>query len=137
MLDEREMARQARRAVRWNKLALAVLAGAVLLLAVWYGLDRWQHTYTADKWFSAPNERLDILDDLLGKYDLVGMTEEEVVALLGQEDGPGQTSFKGDQTDYAPEETLVYYLGVDGMDGVWLVLSLEDGVVTRYTTGIT
>lgn len=76
MLDEREMARQARRAVRWNTLALAVLAGVVLLLVVWYGLNRWQHTYTPDKWFSAPNERLDILDDLLGKYDLVGMTEE-------------------------------------------------------------
>lgn len=137
MLDEREMARQVHRAVRWNKLALAVLAGVVLLLAGWYGLNRWQHTYTADKWFSAPSERLDILDDLLGKYDLVGMTEEEVVALLGQEDGPGQTSFKGDQTDYPPEETLVYYLGVDRMDGMWLVISLEGGVVTGYTTGVT
>ena len=137
MIDEREMARQVRRAVRWNKLALAVLAGLVLLLAVWYGLDRWQHTYTPDKWFSAPSERLDILEDLLGKYDLAGMTEEEVVALLGQEDGPGQTSFKGDRTYYAPEETLVYYLGVDLMDGVWLVISLEDGVVTGYTTGTT
>ena len=137
MLDEREMARQARRAVRWNTLALTVLAGVVLLLVVWYGLNRWQHTYTPDKWFSAPNERLDILDDLQGKYDLVGMTEEEAVALLGPEDGPEQTSFKGDQTDYPPEETLVYYLGVDMMDGVWLVISLEDGVVTGCATGIT
>ena len=137
MIDEREMARQVRRAVRWNKLALAVLAGLVLLLAVWYGLDRWQHTYTPDKWFSAPSERLDILEDLLGKYDLAGMTEEEVVALLGQEDGPGQTSFKGDRTYYAPEETLGYYLGVDLMDDVWLVISVEDGVVTGYTTGTT
>ncbi len=137
MLDEREMARQARRAVRWNTLALAVLAGVVLLLVVWYGLNRWQHTYTPDKWFSAPNERLDILDDLLGKYDLVGMTEEEVVALLGPEDGPEQTSFKGDRTYYPPEDTLVYYLGVDMMDGVWLVISLEDGVVTGCATGIT
>ena len=137
MIDEREMARQVRRAVRWNKLALAVLAGLVLLLAVWYGLHRWQHTYTPDKWFSAPSERLDILEDLLGKYDLAGMTEEEVVALLGQEDGPGQTSFKGDRTYYAPEETLVYYLGVDLMDDVWLVISVEDGVVTGYTTGTT
>lgn len=127
MLDEREMARQARRAVRWNTLALAVLAGVVLLLVVWYGLNRWQHTYTPDKWFSAPNERLDILDDLLGKYDLVGMTEEEVVALLGPEDGPEQTYFKGDRTYYPPEDTLVYYLGVDMMDGVWLILSLEGG----------
>ena len=109
----------------------------VLLLVVWYGLNRWQHTYTPDKWFSAPNERLDILDDLLGKYDLVGMTEEEVVALLGPEDGPEQTSFKGDRTYYPPEDTLVYYLGVDMMDGVWLILSLEGGVVTGYTTGAT
>ena len=37
MMDEREMARQARRAVRHNKLALAILAGLVLLLAAGYG----------------------------------------------------------------------------------------------------
>ena len=107
MMDEREMARQARRAVRHNKLALAILAGLVLL------------------------------GDLLERYDLVGMTEEEVVALLGPEDGPEQTSFKGDRTYYPPEDTLVYYLGVDMMDGVWLILSLEGGVVTGYTTGAT
>ena len=110
MMDEREMARQARRAVRHNKLALAILAGLVLLLAAGYGLWR---------------------------YDLVGMTEEEVVALLGPEDGPEQTSFKGDRTYYPPEDTLVYYLGVGMMDGVWLVISLEDGVVTGCATGIT
>ena len=137
MLDEREMARQARRAVRHNKLALAILAGLVLLLAAGYGLWRCQRTYTPDKWASAPDERLDILGDLLERYDLVGMTEEEVVALLGPEDGPEQTSFKGDRTYYPPEDTLVYYLGVDMMDGVWLILSLEGGVVTGYTTGAT
>ena len=48
-----------------------------------------------------------------------------------------QTSFKGDRTYYPPEDTLVYYLGVDMMDGVWLVISLEDGVVTGCATGIT
>ena len=77
MMDEREMARQARRAVRHNKLALAILAGLVLLLAAGYGLWRCQRTYTPDKWASAPDERLDILGDLLERYDLVGMTEEE------------------------------------------------------------
>lgn len=85
----------------------------MLLLAAGYGLWRCQRTYTPDKWASAPDERLDILGDLLERYDLVGMTEEEVVALLGPEDGPEQTSFKGDRTYYPPEDTLVYYLGVD------------------------
>lgn len=109
----------------------------MLLLAAGYGLWRCQRTYTPDKWASAPDERLDILGDLLERYDLVGMTEEEVVALLGPEDGPEQTSFKGDRTYYPPEDTLVYYLGVGMMDGVWLVISLEDGVVTGCATGIT
>ncbi len=118
-------------------MALAILAGLVLLLAAGYGLWRCQRTYTPDKWASAPDERLDILGDLLERYDLVGMTEEEVVALLGPEDGPEQTSFKGDRTYYPPEDTLVYYLGVGMMDGVWLVISLEDGVVTGCATGIT
>ena len=59
------------------------------------------------------------------------------VALLGPEDGPEQTSFKGDRTYYPPEDTLVYYLGVDMMDGVWLVISQEDGVVTGCATGMT
>ena len=82
MMDEREMARQARRAVRHNKLALAILAGLVLLLAAGYGLWRCQRTYTPDKWASAPDERLDILGDLLERYDLVGMTEEEAESVI-------------------------------------------------------
>ena len=137
MMDEQEMYRQVQRGTRWNRIALGVLAALVLMLLAGFGVYRWRHTWTADKWRSRPEERVDIVSDLLEKYQLKGMTEAETVALLGPEDGDGQTSFKGDQTEYDPEQTLVYYLGVDFMDCAWLVISLEQGVVAEYTIGVT
>lgn len=41
------------------------------------------------------------------------------------------------RTELYPEITLVYYIGVDLMDDVWLIISLENGVVTGYTFDVT
>ena len=55
--------------------------------------------------FPAPNERLDILDDLQGKYDLVGMTQEEAVALLGPEDWARADLLQGGPDALSPRRT--------------------------------
>ena len=65
------------------------------------------------------------------------MTEAEVISLLGNEDNNEQTSFKISRDTYPPEQTLVYYLGVTSMDNNWLVISLENGVVTDYCMDVT
>lgn len=77
--------------------------------------------------------------DLLSRHPLVGMTQQEVFALLGEETprANGQTSFKMSKAYFAPEDTLVYYLGVDYMDSRWLILPLEGGVVTACHIDVT
>ena len=64
-------------------------------------------------------------DDLLENYSLVGMTEEKVLALLGQ---------PSEETPFTEQNTLCYYLGDErgliSIDSEWLVLSLQDGVVS-------
>lgn len=59
--------------------------------------------------------------------------------LLGNEDvrGSKQTSFKGDTSYYPAESTLVYYLGKEFVDDKWLILSINDGIVSKISYGIT
>jgi hypothetical protein len=81
--------------------------------------------------------RYKFVSDMLEQNQLVGMTEAEVVQLLGDEDSNDITSFKNSKGFYAPESTLVYWLGVDFMDDNWLVISIDDSVVTDYCIGLT
>ena len=78
------------------------------------------------------------MNDIYAHYTYTGMTEEEVTALVGSEDSQ-QSSFKlsGSGTTYPPETTLVYYIGKDHVDELWLILSFEDGICVSYTVDIT
>ena len=59
------------------------------------------------------------------------MYESEVIDLLGEEDSD-ISSFKISRIEFPPETTLVYYLGVGYMNDMWLIVSLQDGVVYEY-----
>jgi len=70
--------------------------------------------------YSPDTIRLRIVDDLLRRHRLRGMTREEVVSLLG-------TPF---ETNHFPEYDLVYSLGTDG--GRWLAIKFGgDGRVSK------
>ena len=67
-------------------------------------------------------------DDLVNRQQLVGLTRQEVVALLGEPP----------KTEYFQEFDLVYYLGPErgfmGIDSEWLVLKLgAKGRITKAT----
>jgi len=67
-------------------------------------------------------------DDLVNSQKLVGLTRQEVVAILGEPP----------KTEYFKEFDLVYYLGPErgfmGIDSEWLVLKLgPEGRVKRAT----
>lgn len=83
-----------------------------------------------------PNRREQMVRNLLNEYDLLGMSEYDVIELLGEEDRQ-QSSFKGDQNYYPPESTLVYFIGKDLMEGRWLVVSFENGLVEKAFIGVT
>ena len=131
-MTEETMRREAMRVKKTNLILFAVFICAALCAVTVFGVKRYQHTFSPQKWSAAPEMRYKTVDDLLKRCSLVGMSEAEVTQLLGPEDGPEQTSFKLSRMDFPPESTLVYYLGVEFMDANWLILSLRDGVVTEY-----
>ena len=116
-------------------ILLFILIGIGVFMLVFH-LHR--HTFARQRWIDEPEFRRYMLKNLERRYPLTGMTEEEVTALLGSEDSQ-QSSFKlsGSGTTYPPETTLVYYIGKDHMDDLWLILSFEDGVCVSYTVDIT
>ena len=70
-------------------------------------------------------------DDLVNSQQLVGLTRQEVVALLGEPP----------KTEYFKEFDLVYYLGPErgftGIDSEWLVLKLgPEARITRATIAL-
>ena len=80
-----------------------------------------------------------MLESLEHKYQLVGMSREEVISFLGEPEG-GQTGFKGDSAYYQTESTLVYYIGREplwGADMQWLILPLAEGRVVAVKIGLT
>ena len=130
------MENEAKRAKRGIIIAFSVLVCILLVIAVIFFMYRSQHTFSQEKWLSNASERYMIVD-MLEKHPLIGISEDNVIALLGAEDGDGQSSFKLSDKNYPPETTLVYYLGVEYMDDMWLIISTDNGTVTEYCIDVT
>lgn len=116
-------------------LSIFVLFCALLLAATLWFCAAYQssHTFTTEKWIASPNDRWLMVDDLLSDVTLVGMTEDEVLELLGENDNDQQT-YRVTETQFVyrlgiPEGFLVY-----AMDDEWLLLDFQDGVVSGYST---
>ena len=77
------------------------------------------HEFSPEKWKNQPESREKITEDLFESYEVIGMTESEVTALLGD--------------DYMKGE---YYIGSYLLERIYLILHLEDGVVSGYTYGV-
>ena len=109
-------------------ILLFILAGIILFMLVF---QLYRHTFSRQRWLDEPLYRQYMLSSLEKRHPLVGMTMEEAVALLGEEDSR-QSTFKRSDAAYPPETTLVYYLGTESADDLWLILSFEDGVCASY-----
>ncbi|WP_304507461.1 hypothetical protein [Anaerotignum sp.] len=84
------------------------------------------HTFSTERWVNDPQKRVDMVDNLLENHDLLGMTKEEVILLLG----------KDTETEYFKTDgNLVYYLGPErgliSIDSEWLVLEIAENQVTE------
>ena len=84
------------------------------------------HRFSTERWKRLPEKRVEMVDNLLEKYELVGMTHEEVMALLG----------KDTNTQYfKTESNIVYYLGPERglirIDSEWLVLDFQEDRVSE------
>lgn len=137
MMDEETMRKEVEKAKRWNTVIFAVFAAAFAVLLAALCVFKYQHTYSSAKWANDRESRHKIVSNMLERNHLIGMTEADVIRLLGHEDADDQTSFKISRKYFPPESTLVYYLGVDFIDSNWLVISLDGGAVTEYCIDIT
>ena len=131
------MENEAKRAKKGIIIAFSILVCILLVIAVIFCVHRYRHTFSQEKWLADSSERHMIVDSMLEKHPLIGMSEADVIALLGTEDGDGQSSFKLSREYFPPESTLVYYLGVDYMDDMWLIISTDGGIVTEYCIDVT
>lgn len=136
-MNEDMMRKQALRAKKWNILIFCIFAVMSAILIIALCVLKYQHTFSRLKWDTNKENRYKFVNDMLQQNHLVGMTELEVIELLGDEDSSGQTSFKMSRDYFPPESTLVYYLGVDFMDSNWLIISLQNGIVTDYCIDVT
>lgn len=69
--------------------------------------------------------KLKMVDDLLSKHQLIGMSVNNIEELLG----------KPPQTNHFKDYDYVYWLGLErsafGIDSEWLAVKFEEGVVVR------
>ena len=123
MKKKETTAEDIRRIKRFNYTVLAVLAALAVLLLAWLGVRTWWAEFTPEKWSAYPDHRASMTADLLEDDALLGMTEEEVTALLGPND---------DETGYyVKEDRHVYWLGARRtlVDSEWLLLDFDGGRV--------
>lgn len=85
-----------------------------------------KHTFSTERWMHLPEKRVDMVDDLLEKHDLVGMSREKVISLLGADT---------DTEYFKTEDNMVYYMGNErgliSIDSEWLVLEFQENQVSQ------
>lgn len=133
------MGDQLKWAKMWNRIIVSIFVMMIIVSLSSCGIYKYQHTFTVEKWSNKPENRRKIVNDLLKKHEIVGMTEKEIIFLLGEEEAYAntKTSFKMSRIYFEPKTTLVYYLGVDYMDDMWLIISLDNGIVSSYCIDVT
>ena len=113
-----------------------VIAGAIVI-CVFAGIYLYTNSlgYLLSKWHTNENDRIRTGYKLVEKAELIGKTEDEIVSLLGEDSG--QRSFKIGNADYTGQDVLVYYLGVDFMDALWMIILFDGGVAVNIEYDIT
>ena len=107
--------------------AFIVVAALIALIAAWGVRFRYWHSFSTQKWMDHPERRAGMTADLFRGYALVGMSEAQIADLLGPDD-----SARG---YFNSPDRSVYCLGSRRtvIDGEWLLIDFENGVVREYT----
>lgn len=114
--------------IRRNKInRMRIIVGAFLLTIVIFGVKyKYEHSFSTDRWIKYPSERVKMVDDMLGKYKLIGQTKEEILELLGNE--TNRAYFK-------EVNNFVYYLGDErgliSIDSEWLIITFDKDIAVE------
>ena len=122
---------------RHNRQRRRVVVAVAVIICVFAGIYLYTNSlgYLLSKWHTNENDRIRTGYKLVEKAELIGKTVDEIVSLLGEDSG--QRSFKIGNDDYANEDVLVYYLGVDFMDALWMIILFDGGVAVDIEYDIT
>lgn len=107
------------------KRTIAALAALILCFTALCGCQT--TGFSTKRWIENPDGRLEIVGELLETYPLVGMTEQEILDLLGKHDNSSGY--------FVEENRFVYRLGIEtyDIDNTWLLIDFENGVVVDYS----
>ena len=110
------------------KTLIGLILFSSIYIYVFYFEDPVDHMdFNTAVWKESPAEhslesiRLRMVEDFLDQYDVVGMSESQIIDLLGS----------SDNTNYFKDYDLVYCLGQEtesyfGIDSQWLVFEIDD-----------
>lgn len=117
-----------KRIKRQNYIIFGIFVGLLIAIVIAGFVFTSQHSFSTSKWEMYPDERTKIVDDLLMRYELIGMRESEILALLG--------NHNNDYGYFSSENRFVYRLGMErgliSIDSEWLIIDFADGVVVGY-----
>ncbi|WP_088041822.1 hypothetical protein [Bacillus sp. EAC] len=113
-----------------KKYVRIIFISMLVIFLCWIGVNKYQANFSREKWMEDPSNRVNIVDDLLSEYNLVGKSKAEVIKLLGA---------PTEQASSKTVNTIIYYLGPEkgfpGIDIELLVIELDDnGEVIKYET---
>lgn len=129
------MDREIRRAKIFNYTVAIIFLLIFISIFALLGAWKWNRTFTVSRWMDNPNERYKIVSDMLSENEIIGMTENEIIDLLGNETESAPEKFKHPRGMFPNENNLTYGLGVDYMDYEWLVITMEKGIAVDYVIG--
>lgn len=130
------MDKEIKRAKIFNYTVAAIFLLIFICIIAFLGMWKWSRTFTVSKWMNNPEDRYKIVSNMLSKHEIVGMTESEIIDLLGNEKESAPERFKYPRGEFPNENNLTYELGVDYMDSEWLVITMENGIAVDYVIGI-
>ena len=113
---------------RHSRQRKRVVIAVAIVICVFAGIYLYTNSlgYLLSEWHENESDRIRTGYKLVEKAELIGKTEDEIVSLLGEDSG--QRSFKIGNDDYTNKDVLVYYLGVDFMDALWMIILFDGGV---------
>lgn len=127
-MTEEEIKKQIKKAKRFNYSVFAIFVIIAVILGISLIKYKLQREFSTSRWIANPSERVDMIDDMLSENELVGKTKEEIISLLGNDNGDDGPDREGD--------IKVYYLGDEpglvSIDSAWLVIAFSDGVVSGF-----
>ncbi len=115
----------------WGIVALLLPIGYILsILSFFYFLSYTPtHEFSEKAWENEPDKRVEIIDDMMERRLLDGLTREDVVALLGKPDD-NTSQFRSLNWD------MIYHLGPESgvfrIDSEWLLIWLKNDTVAKY-----